>query len=306
MAGLWFEEFEVGQIFLHAIRRTVTETDNILFSALTHNPAAAPSRRGVYARAPSIGQRIVNSGFTLGLMVGISVGDTTLGTTVANLGWDEVRFPKPVFHGDTLRVETEVIELRESQVAAGPRHRHVPASRLQSAQRARRVLQAQRRCSARRRRTVMLRSLLFVPGDSEKKLAKADGTGADALILDLEDSVAPPNKAAARELVLALSRGASRAPANRAALGADQSARYRLALGDLAAVVAGAPTGSCCRRRTAPRICRALSHYLDALEVQARGRTGIDPCPAGRDRDRDRAVLASATMPQRSSRGSPG
>lgn len=114
MAGLWFDELTVGQVFNHAIRRTVTETDNVLFTAMTHNPAQLHLDED-YMRGTDYGQRIVNSVFTLGLMVGISVGDTTLGTAVANLGWDEVRFPKPVFHGDTLRVETEVIELRESK-----------------------------------------------------------------------------------------------------------------------------------------------------------------------------------------------
>jgi acyl dehydratase len=114
MPGLWFEEFHVGQVFQHAIRRTVTETDNVIFTTMTHNPAQL-HLDDEYMRTTEYGQRLVNSVFTLGLMVGISVGDTTLGTAVANLGWDEVRFPRPVFHGDTLRVETEVIELRDSK-----------------------------------------------------------------------------------------------------------------------------------------------------------------------------------------------
>ena len=114
MAGLWFDELVVGQVFDHAIRRTVTETDNVLFSAMTHNPAQL-HLDDAYMQGTDYGQRIVNSAFTLGLMVGISVGDTTLGTAVANLGWDEVRFPKPVFHGDTLHVQTEVLELRDSK-----------------------------------------------------------------------------------------------------------------------------------------------------------------------------------------------
>jgi acyl dehydratase len=114
MAGLWFDELTVGQVFHHAIRRTVTETDNVMFSAMTHNPAQL-HLDDEYMKGTDYGQRIVNSVFTLGLMVGISVGDTTLGTAVANLGWDEVRFPKPVFHGDTLHIETEVLELRESK-----------------------------------------------------------------------------------------------------------------------------------------------------------------------------------------------
>ena len=115
MAGLYFEELNVGRVFKHAIRRTVTEADNVFFTALTHNPAALHLDEEYCRDHTEFGQRIVNSAFTLGLMVGISVGDTTLGTTVANLGWDEVRFPKPLFHGDTVRVESEVVEVRESK-----------------------------------------------------------------------------------------------------------------------------------------------------------------------------------------------
>jgi len=114
MAGLWFDDFVVGQVFDHALRRTVTETDNVLFTTLTHNPALLHLDEE-YMKGTEFGQRIVNSCFTLGLMVGISVGDTTLGTAVANLGWDEVRFPKPVFIGDTLNIKTTVIDLRESR-----------------------------------------------------------------------------------------------------------------------------------------------------------------------------------------------
>jgi acyl dehydratase len=115
MAGLYFEEFTLGMVFKHAIRRTVTEADNVFFTALTHNPAALHLDEEYCRNETEFGRRIVNSAFTLGLMVGISVGDTTLGTTVANLGWDEVRFPKPLFHGDTVRVESEVLEIRESR-----------------------------------------------------------------------------------------------------------------------------------------------------------------------------------------------
>ena len=115
MAGLYFEEFQVGMIFKHAIHRTLTETDNVLFTAMTHNPARLHLDEEYCRNETEFGQRIVNSGFTLALMVGISVHDTTLGTTVANLGWDEVRFPAPLFHGDTIHVESEVLELRESK-----------------------------------------------------------------------------------------------------------------------------------------------------------------------------------------------
>ncbi|NNC38890.1 MAG: MaoC family dehydratase [Acidimicrobiales bacterium] len=115
MAGKWFDELEVGQVFKHALRRTLTETDNLMFSAMTHNPAQLHLDAEYCKNETEFGQRLVNSYFTLGLMVGISVGDTTLGTAVANLGTDEVRFPKPLFHGDTIRVETEIIGLRESK-----------------------------------------------------------------------------------------------------------------------------------------------------------------------------------------------
>jgi acyl dehydratase len=115
MAGLYFEEFSVGQVFKHPVRRTVTEMDNVLFSAMTHNPAALHLDEEYCREHTEFGQRIVNSAFTLGLLVGLSVSETTLGTTVGNLGWDEVRFPKPVFHGDTLRVESQVVDIRPSQ-----------------------------------------------------------------------------------------------------------------------------------------------------------------------------------------------
>lgn len=115
MAGLYFDELKIGQTFKHELRRTITEADNVWFSALTHNPAYLHLDEEYCKNNTEFGQRIVNSAFTLGLMVGISVGDTTLGTAIANLGWDEVRFPNPLFHGDTVHVETEVVELRDSK-----------------------------------------------------------------------------------------------------------------------------------------------------------------------------------------------
>jgi acyl dehydratase len=118
MAGLWFEEFAVGQLFDHPLRRTVTETDNLLTSALTHNPAPL-HLDAEYMKDTEYGRILVNSCFTLGLMVGISVNDTTQGTAVANLGWDEVRFPGPIFVGDTLRIQTEVLAVRESKSRPG-------------------------------------------------------------------------------------------------------------------------------------------------------------------------------------------
>jgi acyl dehydratase len=114
MAGLYFDEFEIGQVFEHGVRRTVTEMDNVLFSTLTLNTQPLHIDFD-FASKTEFGKPLVNSLFTLGLMIGISVGDTTLGTTVGNLGMTDVKFPHPVFHGDTIRVRTTVLTLRESK-----------------------------------------------------------------------------------------------------------------------------------------------------------------------------------------------
>jgi acyl dehydratase len=114
MAGKYFDELEVGMKFRHANGRTVTEMDNVLFSTLTMNPQPLHLDEE-FAKKTEFGQRLVNSLFTLGLMIGMTVGDTTLGTTIANLGMSKVEFPKPVFHGDTLRVRTTVRSKRKSR-----------------------------------------------------------------------------------------------------------------------------------------------------------------------------------------------
>jgi acyl dehydratase len=114
MAGLYFEEFVVDRVFEHAWTRTVTEMDNVLYSSLTMNVQPLHLDEE-FASKTEFGQRIVNSLFTLGLMIGITVNDTTVGTTIANLGMTDVRFPKPVFHGDTLHVQTKVVSVRESK-----------------------------------------------------------------------------------------------------------------------------------------------------------------------------------------------
>ena len=114
MAGLYFEEFTVGQVFKHQPGRTVTEADNVLFTTMTMNPQPL-HLDAAFASQTEFGQRLVNSLLTLGIAVGLSVGDTTLGTTVANLGFDKIEFPKPVFHGDTLYIETEIVDKRESR-----------------------------------------------------------------------------------------------------------------------------------------------------------------------------------------------
>ncbi|WP_210358588.1 MaoC family dehydratase [Sphingomonas beigongshangi] len=114
MAGRFYDEWQVGDRLVHEIRRTVTETDNLLFSTMTHNPQPLHLDAEA-ARASEFGQILVNGTFTFALMVGLSVGDTTLGTLVANLGYDRLVMPKPVFLGDTLRAESEVVELRDSR-----------------------------------------------------------------------------------------------------------------------------------------------------------------------------------------------
>lgn len=114
MAGRFYDQWQVGDRLTHDIRRTVTETDNLLFSTMTHNPQPLHLDAEA-ARASEFRQILVNGTFTFALMVGLSVGDTTLGTLVANLGYDKLVHPKPVFIGDTLRAETEVVELRDSR-----------------------------------------------------------------------------------------------------------------------------------------------------------------------------------------------
>lgn len=118
MSGLYYEQFEVGQVFSHELSRTVTEMDNTLFSALTMN--SQPLHLDAeFSSQTEFGERLVNSLFTLGLVIGITVTDTTLGTTIANLGMTQISFPNPVFHGDTVSVETTVLTTRLSKSRAG-------------------------------------------------------------------------------------------------------------------------------------------------------------------------------------------
>jgi acyl dehydratase len=114
MAGRFYEDWTVGDRMEHEIRRTVTETDNLLFTTMTHNPQPL-HLDAEFARESEFGQILVNGTFTFALMVGLSVGDTTLGTLIANLGYDKLVMPKPVFIGDTMRATSEVAELKESK-----------------------------------------------------------------------------------------------------------------------------------------------------------------------------------------------
>jgi acyl dehydratase len=118
MAGRHYDEWQVGDRIEHPIRRTVTETDNLLFSTLTHNPQPLHIDAEA-AKASEFGQILVNGTFTFSLMVGLSVAETTLGTLIANLGYDRLVMPKPVFLGDTLRVESEVTDVRPSKSRPG-------------------------------------------------------------------------------------------------------------------------------------------------------------------------------------------
>ena len=114
MAGLWFEQFTVGQVFRHEVRKTVLDYENSLFSSLTYNPAQIHIDHA-YCEQTEFGKPLMNSIFTLGLVIGLTVQETTLGMTVANLGMTDTTFPRPVFSGDTIRAETRVLELRESK-----------------------------------------------------------------------------------------------------------------------------------------------------------------------------------------------
>ena len=114
MSGRYFDEWQVGDRIEHPIRRTVTETDNLLFSTMTHNPQPLHIDAEA-ARASEFGQILVNGTFTFALMIGLSVGETTLGTLVANLGYDKLVMPKPVFIGDTMRATSDIVELRDSK-----------------------------------------------------------------------------------------------------------------------------------------------------------------------------------------------
>ena len=193
MPGRYYEQWTLGDRIRHQPHRTVTETDNLLISALTHNPQPLHLDE-TYAEATEFGRIVVNGTFTFALLVGLSVGDTTLGTLVANLGYDKVRMPKPVFIGDTLRAETEVVGLKDSEFAARRRHRHLRAPHVQPARRAGLRDGAHRPDAAGRARESCARSC-SCPATGRTGWRRRWNAGADALILDLEDAVAPAAKA---------------------------------------------------------------------------------------------------------------
>ncbi len=265
MSGLYFEEFELGQVFKHAITRTITETDNLIFCALTHNPQPL-HLDAEFAKGTEFGQRIVNSIFTLGLMIGVSVGDTTLGTTIANLGMADTRFAHPVFIGDTLRAETKVAEKAREQLAARLGHRRVRPSMLQPARRGSRLLQAVG-ADAQAGGVMTLRSLLFVPGDSERKLAKSGSSRADALVLDFEDAVAADRTESRARWCSSILRAHRDRTKTRLWVRINPLSTPK-AMPDLAAIVAGAPDGIMLPKVTSANDVVMLDHFLSALEAR--------------------------------------
>ena len=198
MAGRFFEEWAVGDRIAHDIRRTVTETDNLLFTTMTHNPQPLHLDAEA-AKASEFGKILVNGTFTFALMVGLSVGDTTLGTLVANLGYDKVRHAEAGVHRRYAEGRDRGGRDPREPLTAGGGDRHLLAQAAQSEGRGRLPVPALGTDPAER--TMRLRSLLFVPGDRPDRFDKAMASGADAVILDLEDAVAPGRKDAARQAV---------------------------------------------------------------------------------------------------------
>ena len=205
--GLWFEEFETGVRYQHRPGRTITEADNVLFTTLTMNTQALHLDAAFSDALPPFNQRLVNSMFTLSTLVGLSVAQLTQGTIVGNLGFGEVAFPKPLFHGDTLYAETEVTDKRESK--SGPGEGIVTFAHTGRNQHGDIVATASRKTMVRKRpsgrRIVALTSTgpgwLFCPADRPERFEKA-AAAADVVILDLEDGVAAKDREAAREALI--------------------------------------------------------------------------------------------------------
>ncbi len=265
MAGRFYEEWKDRRPIEHEIRRTVTETDNLLITTLTHN--AQPLHLDAEAEARDVNsvQILVNGIFTFGLMVGgVGVGHHA-GRIDRNLGYDELRMPKPVFIGDTLRGETTVAELRESK--SRPQGGIVTfAHRMpESAGRDRLPVPAHGPDPTAVR--MKLRSLLFVPGDRPDQMQKALAAGADALILDLEDSVAPQRKPVARQHVAEFLAARAAPPAVFVRVNPLSSG---LTDQDLAAIASGS---------------------LDGVVLPKGGRGAIDPGPRRADAGLVRALL---------------
>ena len=204
--GLWFEEFETDVIYEHRPGRTVTETDNVLFTTLTMNTQALHLDAAVSDQLEPFHSRLVNSMFTLSTLVGLSVAQLTQGTIVANLGFSDVSFPRnAMFHGDALYAETVVTNKRESKSRPGEGIVSMTHTGPQPARRRRRLGSSQDPRPQEARMTWQPGpGWLFCPADRPERYAKA-AAAADVVILDLEDAVAPADKPAAREALRAAS-----------------------------------------------------------------------------------------------------
>ena len=212
--GLYFEDFSVGQLFRHRLTRTVTQMDNMLFSNMTLNPQPLHIDAHFCATETEWGRPLMNSLFTLGLMIGISVNDTTVGTTIANLGMTDVAFPAPLFEGDTVRAETRSYGRARLEVAPRRRPGRVPAPGVQAGRHAGRRMPPHRlHAPPRTRDPLRLRRRCARSSSSpadEKRLAEALASGADAIIVDLALQPRPENRAAARAAAAAVSQASAR------------------------------------------------------------------------------------------------
>ena len=209
MPGLYFEEFHVGQEFHHAFSRTVTEMDNTMFSLMTMNPQPLHIDAH-FSENTEFGQRLFNSMYTLGIMIGMTVYDTTLGTTIGNLGMTDVRFPKPVFHGDTLKAHTKIISVRAEQVAPHSGHRRVRAHRHQPARRGGGDLPPPGPDALQAEGLITCVPFCSFPATAPANSKAPARRRPTCLILDLEDSVAPDQKAGARGIVREMLKAARR------------------------------------------------------------------------------------------------
>ena len=265
MAGLYFEEFEVGREFHHEFSRTVTEMDNTMFSLLTMNPQPLHIDAH-FSENTEFGQRLFNSLYTLGIMIGMSVYDTTLGHHDRQSGHDRRQVPKAGVSRRYAQVAHQDHLQARQQIAADPGHRGIRAHHDQSARRGGGKLPPDRADALQAEGMKPMRSFLFVPGDSQRKFENARKTAADALILDLEDSIAPDEKVGARRTVREMldARNPSQKIYVRVnALDTDMT------LGDLAAVMPGRPDGIVLPKCAGAADVNRLSLYLDAFEAAA-------------------------------------
>lgn len=277
MAGKYFEEFEVGATMKHSRGRTITEMDNVLFSALTLNPQPLHLNEEFSAKT-QFGQRVVNGIFTLGLAVGMTVSDLTEETMVANLGYENIRHPQPVFHGDTLTVETEVLSKRESR--SNPDQGIVRLRHIGRNQHGTVVIDFERIVLMRKRLATgskpataaepvqfSRRSLLFMPGDSLRKITKATQLEVDSIIMDLEDAVAPNHKEEARRTVVEALQTLNFGRRERLIrLSQPPGKAGEIYLEDLQATIKTRPDGYLIPKVETPEQVRSVSHFLAEAE----------------------------------------